>query len=90
MTNDDDGEVIIYRGCAKPGDTNFADVVAMDSEIVDYLAQPKTVSFSDRQLEQVLAAARIIPVGQRSDWLRALAGVLGAEPTDDELREALG
>jgi hypothetical protein len=35
----DDGERILYYGTAKPGDRNFADVVAIDDEIIGWLAR---------------------------------------------------
>ncbi len=89
MSNDDDGEVIIYRGCARPGDTNFATVRCVDEEIVDYLEWRQPIGFSDAQLAQLFAAARQIPVKRRDGWLRALAGRLGCEPTDHDLRAAL-
>ena len=57
MSNDDDGEVIIYRGCARPGDTNFATVRCVDEEIVDYLEWRQPIGFSDAQLAQLFAAA---------------------------------
>ena len=87
---DDDGEVIIYRGCAKPGDQNFADVRCMDEEIVEYLEWPKPLGLTDRQLARVFAAAKPIPVKQRAAWLLNLASHLDCEPSDDELRDALG
>lgn len=91
-TNDDedDGEIIVCYGCARPTDRNFADVRCVDEEIIEYLEWPKIVSFSDRQLRLIFAAAKAVPVAQRSDWLVNLASLLGCEPSDDELRDALG
>ena len=88
---DDDDEVIVAYGCAKPTDLHLlATVHAVDDEIVAFLEQPKPLGLTDRQLARVLAAAKPIPVGRRASWLVDLANKLGCEPSDDELFDALG
>jgi hypothetical protein len=36
---DDGGELLIYHGGAKPGDQTFADIVAIDGDIVEIIAE---------------------------------------------------
>lgn len=93
MTDNDqineDDDVIIYRGCARPGDTNFATICCMDEEIVEHLEWPAPLALTDLQLKLLMTAAATIPPRQRDAWLRAIASRLEANPTNDELRQAL-
>jgi hypothetical protein len=59
----DDGELILYYGTAKPGDRNFADVVAIDDEIISWLARHK------RHVEvSATASAKTGRRGERAAW----------------------
>ena len=83
MSDIDTDELLIYHGNAKPGDQSFADIVAIDSDIIDLLAgQP--VSFSDHQFEMVLLAAAALPREQRDGFLKQSPG--GCRPNRPTLK----
>jgi hypothetical protein len=84
VTGPEDEAVITYGG-AKPGDANFADIVAIDSDIISLLASvvPPIIGFNDNQLEMVLIAAAALPHARRDGFLRAVASRLDGDEIDD-------
>jgi len=50
-------------------DTCFADIVAVDGEIIGLLEGSAPVSFSNQQLKVIIAAASSLPVEARDDFL---------------------
>ena len=73
-----------------PATRNFAETVVGSTKRSSYIRNGASrLAFTDAQLARVFAAADGIPVTQRGAWLRALAGRLGGEPTDDELCQAV-
>jgi hypothetical protein len=69
---------------------NTAAVIAIDSDIIDALADiALPLSFTDDQLELVLTAAASLPRERRDGFLRAVAARLSAHPSDGEVREAI-
>ena len=84
---DDD---MIYHGGAKPGDQTFADIVAVDSDIIALLAEMAApVGFTDAQFELIVIPAAALPRERRDGFLRAVAGRLSAEPSDAEVQQAI-
>ena len=68
----------------------FADIVAVDSDIIALLAEmAQLVGFTDFQFEAICLAAAALPRQQRDDFLRAIAGRLSAEPSDAEVQQAI-
>jgi hypothetical protein len=74
-----------------PEDGNYADVIAIDSGIIEALALlvSPPVSFTDGQLEVILIAAAALPRAQRDGFLRGVAAKLSAQPSDGEVRQAI-
>jgi hypothetical protein len=84
---DDDDTAVCFCG-AKPGDRTFADVIAVNGEIVDLLA-PKPIGFTDDQLAMILRLARGMSQAGRARYLSEIARRLSSEPTDDDVRLAI-
>ena len=80
---------VITFGGAWPGDTCFADIVAVDGEIIGLLQGSAPVSFSNQQLKVIIAATSSLPVEARDGFLRAIAASLSAVPSDDDARRSI-
>ena len=39
MIPDDESKLVVYYGGAQPGDDNFADIVAVDADILEVIAE---------------------------------------------------
>jgi hypothetical protein len=66
----DDGEPILYYGIKKPEDRNFADVVAIDDEIIGWLARherhvdcAKRHGFSENRSQERARGLAVGPCG---------------------------
>ena len=62
-----DSEDVICYGGARPSDNNFADIVAVDAEILGVVA-PRLISFDDAHLTAIFYLAS----GMSEGWARAL------------------
>jgi hypothetical protein len=79
-----------FIAVADRGQVCFAPIVAVDSEIISYLADvARPISFSDQQFEQVCLAAAACDRLLRDQFLRDLARRLPSVPTDQDLTTAL-
>jgi hypothetical protein len=88
MSDDSTDDTVIAYGGAKPGETCFAEIVAVDSEVFDFVA-PKLVSFDDEQLAEVLRLARGMSKAGRLRYLTEIARRLSCCPSDREIRLAI-
>lgn len=91
MIDADDDDIIVAHGGAQPGDEHLlADVVAVDSDIITYLAEMAApIGFTDSQFEMILLAAARLPRARRDHFRRAVAGQLTARPSDAEVAAAI-
>ena len=78
---------MFYSG-AKPGDTCFADVVAINDGIFAVL-EKKPISFTDDQVALILRLARGMSQTRRGRLLDEIARRLPPEPTDRDIRLAI-
>ena len=86
----DESEWVAFFGGAEPGSSNYADIVAVDADILEVLAArkegtPMPLALTDAQLSTLTDAAALLPRAARDSFLRAVAAHLGGEVDDAAL-----